>query len=92
MSDEPPIKSPYWRPAGRSRRHIYYVPANDLPGVLLFVLIGIGGCAAFGIGAWHLWRQADSRQDWLLVGIGTCLVWLAMRQGWRLWKDGLAGR
>ena len=87
MTRDKPQSNRYWRRVGATRRHIYYVPNNNLPGMLLFGLIGVGGASSVVAATWHLWQGTETSRDGWLVGIGVGLVWLAVAQGRRLLKD-----
>ena len=75
-----PYRKPFWTRIASSRWHVYYAPANELPGLILFGVIGIGGLTALLVGAWHLHGAARSRQDWILATIGVALIWLSIAQ------------
>ena len=84
MDSDKSQRNRYWTRFGATRRHTYYLPANNLPGILLFGLIGLAGLALACVAAWHLWKGMDTRRDWWLVGIGLGLAWLAIVQGRKL--------
>jgi hypothetical protein len=80
-----PQRRRFWTRIVNTRRHVYYAPGNDLPGLILFGVLGIAGLAALAVGAWHLRGAARSWQDWILVIVGAALVWLAIAQIRKLW-------
>jgi hypothetical protein len=79
-----PQRKRYWIPAGRTRRHIYFMPSDDRPGLILFGLIGLGGMAATIVSLWRLYHSSDPRADRVLLTIGLGLIWLAIAQIRRL--------
>ena len=83
MNNRPQHK-PFWTRIASTRWHTYYAPANELPGLILFSVLGIGGLAALSVGGWHLRNAGRSWQDWILAIIGAAMVWLAIAQIRRL--------
>ena len=87
MGFDPPRK-PYWTRGAKTKRHTYYMPANDLPGVLLFGLIAVLGAVALVVAALHiLVSAAVTRRDGALLGIGLGLLVLGAAQAYRLWRE-----
>jgi hypothetical protein len=78
--DNEPQRKPFWTRIASTRRHVYYAPANNVPGLILFGVLGVGGLVALSVGAWHLRNAAGSWQDWILALIGAALMWLAIAQ------------
>jgi len=87
MGFDPPRK-PYWTRGAKTKRHTYYMPANDLPGVLLFGLIAVLGVAALVVAARHiLMSAAVVRRDGTLLVIGLGMLVLGAAQAYRLWRE-----
>ena len=82
-----PPRKPYWTRGAKTKRHTYYTPGNDLPGVLLFGLIAVLGAVALIVAAWHiLATEAVGRRDVTLLVIGLAMLVLGTVQGYRLWR------
>ena len=82
-----PPRKPYWTRGAKTKRHLYYTPGNDLPGVLLFGLIAVLGVVALVVAARHiLVSEAVVRRDGTLLVIGLSLLVLGTVQGCRLWR------
>ena len=75
----------FWRRGARTARHIYFYPANDLPGVVLLALIAVAGLAMVGLGVFHLTSspRAGSR-DLVLTIVGAALALIGTIQSFRL--------
>jgi hypothetical protein len=83
---DPPPKS-YWTRGARTQRHIYFSPADDLPGMLLFGLIAVLGAVALVVAARHiLLSNAFVWRDGLLLLFGLVLLVLGTVQGYRMWR------
>ena len=82
-----PPRKPYWTRGAKTKRHLYYTPGNDLPGVLLFGLIAVLGLVALVVAARHiLVSAAVVRRDGILLGIGLGMFLLGTVQGYRFWR------
>lgn len=67
----------FWRPGAKTRWHSYFQPRTNIPGVLLFGLIGLLGAFALAVAGWSaIAHGALARSDATLGAVG--LVALAL--------------
>ena len=86
LPTDPRDKRPsYWIRGPRSRRHIYFFPADDRAGFALMLFIGILGLIALGLGVKNiLGSQEIQRRDVILTGIGLIAAAIGLYQANRL--------
>ena len=77
--------SSYWIRGPRTRRHIYFYPADNRAGFALMLLIGLLGLIALGIGARRILGSSSvHREDVILTGIGIVVASIGLYQANRL--------
>lgn len=75
----------YWIRGPRTRRHVYFYPADNRAGFTLMSLVGVLGLIAVGIGMMHILGSAGvQRDDVILVGIGIVAASIGLYQANRL--------
>ena len=75
----------YWKRGARTGRHIYFYPANDLPGVVLLALIGVAGLVMAALGVFHLATSPRAGiRDLVLAIVGAPLALVGLVQAYRL--------
>jgi len=77
--------SSYWIRGPRTRRHIYFYPADNRAGFALMLLIGLLGLIALGIGTMRIFSSSSvQREDVILTGIGIVVASIGLYQANRL--------
>jgi len=88
MNGKPDDDKPYWTLVTRTKRHVYFRSRNNVPGILLFVLIAALGCVALTVGVRHiLVADAIQHSDKVLVAIGLGMLILGVYEGCQLWRE-----
>lgn len=71
----------YWREIGSTKRHRRFYPADDKPGIILFVVIGLAGLVCLGVFLWKHFHGTAGVPEVRLGWIGAGLVLVA---GWQV--------
>ena len=81
----PPQAQGDWRLAARTKRHAYWKPSSNLPGVLLFALIALLGGVALAATGWKAMANGALGHDDSVLGvIGLFCLALGVWQGFSL--------
>ncbi|HVY24030.1 MAG TPA: hypothetical protein VG962_11830 [Steroidobacteraceae bacterium] len=77
----------YWVAGARTRRHRYFYPRNNMPGILLFGVIAVLGCLTLVVAMRHyMVARSLTNPDFVLGVIGLFAVLLSIYQSWKLWR------